>query len=192
MDRGGRHGQHEPRLLGFDGIGIARGTYGATQSPAFGFSFSSAGLTCAGADNPCHWRARLESRSPFFPRSPWFSPSGNSPTEADVRTSAPVVGIDPEAPAPSTLAFAAPYPNPTHGRTSLSFALPRTGEIRLVVRDLQGRTTRMLAAGWWPAGRHAIARDGRSESGDAAAPGVYFISLESQGERTNQRITLVR
>jgi len=32
----------------------------------------------------CHWRLRLRSSDPYFPRSPWFSPPGNAATEADL------------------------------------------------------------------------------------------------------------
>ncbi|HTO05471.1 MAG TPA: FG-GAP-like repeat-containing protein [Myxococcota bacterium] len=33
----------------------------------------------------CRWRTRLRTTNPFFPRTPWLSPPGNSPTEADIR-----------------------------------------------------------------------------------------------------------
>ena len=33
-----------------------------------------------------HWRARLVSRNPFFPRSPWLSAAGNGQTELKLRT----------------------------------------------------------------------------------------------------------
>jgi hypothetical protein len=33
----------------------------------------------------CHWRLRLRSNDPLFPRAPWFSPPGNAATEVDLR-----------------------------------------------------------------------------------------------------------
>jgi len=33
----------------------------------------------------CRWRTRVRTNNPYFPRTPWLSPPGNSPTEADVR-----------------------------------------------------------------------------------------------------------
>jgi hypothetical protein len=37
-------------------------------------------------DEPYHWRARIVTGSPFFPRSPWFSVPGNGRRETDLRT----------------------------------------------------------------------------------------------------------
>ena len=36
-------------------------------------------------DTPYHWRARIVTPSPYFPSSPWYSPSANGAQETDVR-----------------------------------------------------------------------------------------------------------
>ncbi len=75
----------------------------ATQAAALGVPFASGEERTTGALDPgstptvfgvlhhcdgalpCRWRARVISKSPFFPRSPWISPPGNAPLEADLR-----------------------------------------------------------------------------------------------------------
>ncbi len=37
------------------------------------------------SSSPCRWRARVRTGNPYFPRTPWISPPGNSPTENDVQ-----------------------------------------------------------------------------------------------------------
>ena len=51
----------------------------------------------------CHWRARQSARHPYYPRTPWISPWGNTPTETDVRAF-----VDPETDGVSQLADVCP------------------------------------------------------------------------------------
>jgi flagellar hook assembly protein FlgD len=70
-------------------------------------------------------------------------------------------------------------------RTRFSFSLARSGEARLEVRDVAGRSVIVLAEGALAAGVHSVAWDGRDSRGDYVRPGVYFARLEARpdGER---------
>ena len=80
--RAGVTAELESKLLStaFDGTGT---------SVVSGVSGTEAAVAATCPQDPlhlgCHWRLRLRSRDPHFPRSPWFSPPGNAPTELDVR-----------------------------------------------------------------------------------------------------------
>ena len=63
------------------------------------------------------------------------------------------------------------------GRTTLTFALPRDGSVRLDVMDVQGRLVQTVADGTLGAGEHRVTWDGRSGAGSAAKSGVYFAVL---------------
>jgi hypothetical protein len=43
-------------------------------------------MTCP-TGQPCKWRARIRTRSPLFPATPWFTLPGNAATETDLRAS---------------------------------------------------------------------------------------------------------
>ncbi len=66
----------------FDGTGTAllpailTGVSGTEASVASSYTPTLGG---------CHWRLRLRSNDPLFPRAPWFSPPGNAATEVDLR-----------------------------------------------------------------------------------------------------------
>ena len=42
-------------------------------------------VNCSVNGVSCRWRSRVVTANPYFPHTPWLSPPGNSPTEADVR-----------------------------------------------------------------------------------------------------------
>ncbi len=90
------------------------------------------------------------------------------------------------------LSFDRPQPNPSSGRTTFTYALPRDGEVRLRLFGANGRVVRTLEAGGRSAGVHAVRWDGREDSGRRAAPGVYFARLEAGGQVLRQTVTVVR
>jgi len=63
------------------------------------------------------------------------------------------------------------------GTTTLRFGLATAGRASLAFHDASGRRIRELVADTLEAGEHAIAWDGRDESGRAAAPGLDFRAL---------------
>jgi len=80
-------------------------------------------------------------------------------------------------------------PNPTTGLARAEFALPRAGDVKLVVIDLQGREVAELANGPFRAGRYQAVWSGRI--GERTAPaGVYFLQLQSAGRRLVQRVVV--
>jgi hypothetical protein len=91
----------------------------------------------------------------------------------------------------TTLALAAPWPNPARSESHLGFTLPRAGDLTLAIHDLQGRRVRTLASGWREAGHYALAWDLRDEAGRPVTPGVYLARMSGgTGERTRRIVVL--
>jgi hypothetical protein len=65
-------------------------------------------------------------------------------------------------------------PNPFGGRTQISYSLPRTGDVSLVVYDAVGRPVQTLVSERHEAGRYTATWDAKK-----AAAGVYFYTLTS-------------
>jgi hypothetical protein len=89
---------------------------------------------------------------------------------------------------PKELSFSPPAPNPTHGDSRFTLALPRAARVSLTVYDVSGRqlgetVTQEMDAGW-----HQLswrASDGHS--------GVFFARLTVDGAvQAERRIVLVR
>ena len=89
------------------------------------------------------------------------------------------------------LELAPPRPNPARGPATLSFVTPREGRVRLAVVDAAGRHIALLLDRRIEPGTHSAVWDGREASGATARPGVYWISLDLDGERRSRRIAVV-
>ena len=76
-------------------------------------------------------------------------------------------------------------PNPFGGRTVISYALPRAGDVSLVVYDAVGRPVQTLASGRREAGRY----NATWNAGNAAA-GVYFYTLTSGKTSMTRKLIL--
>jgi photosystem II stability/assembly factor-like uncharacterized protein len=94
--------------------------------------------------------------------------------------------------APVAFHVAAPYPNPFHDRSTLSFALPEAGSVRVDVFDVSGRIVRTLADGAMPRGTHALVWDGRNAAGRVVGTGVYFYRVATASETVTSRAVLAR
>ncbi len=96
------------------------------------------------------------------------------------------------AAAATTLRLRAASPNPMRGETSLAFALPRAGNVRLRVFDVRGRRVRTLVDGQVAAGEAVAVWRGRDDRGRSVADGVYFYQLEHAGQTLTRKLLLMR
>ena len=86
------------------------------------------------------------------------------------------LNVSAEAPdeIPDSYSLSQNYPNPFNPGTVISFALPRSGHVRLSVFDLTGRRVAVPADGMRAAGVHTV----RFDAGRLAS-GVYLYTLET-------------
>ena len=178
----------------FDGSGLGRGIELDSGAPTSRGSAVPLDDLVVGLDTetPYHWRLRIVTRSPFFPRSPWFSPPGNGRTETDFRTGS-TIGIAEgghSVPSLGRLAIDS-RPNPFTVESTIRFDLPASGMVKLAIYDVTGRAVATLVDGMQQSGVHMATWNGRA--GERTLPaGVYFARLEAQGEVQNHKILLAR
>ena len=83
-------------------------------------------------------------------------------------------------------------PNPLISGTRLRFELAHDSRARMVVHDLLGRRVRQVMEGPLGAGLHALAWDGRDDTGRRVPPGIYLAVLEAEGARRIARLVVLR
>jgi|GEM_PF-3541927 len=88
---------------------------------------------------------------------------------------------------PTTWSITDPYPNPFNARTSISFNLPATAEVKLAVFDLTGRRVAELFSGQAPAGSHTV-----NWNAQGFESGVYFVRFEAPGLSQTKRVVLLK
>jgi hypothetical protein len=71
-------------------------------------------------------------------------------------------------------------PNPTSGRTVVTYSIAQAGPVEITVYDVAGRTVRHLADGHVEPGPHSVLWDGRDDSGSPVSSGIYFCRFRTQ------------
>ena len=127
---------------------------------------------------------------PATPQSGTISYSGSgAPISATLNFSmTAVTGVAPTPSAqPATFALGQNYPNPFNPSTTISYALPVSGNVSLKVFNLLGQEVASLVNGFQNAGSHTI-----NFTAHGMASGVYFYRLQSQGEMVTRRMILLQ
>jgi hypothetical protein len=94
---------------------------------------------------------------------------------------------------PASHLLPANYPNPFNASTTITFSLPMTDFVELIVFDARGQLIRTLAKKLMGAGTQSIVWDGKSEAGTEVSSGLYFIHLNTaSGYRLAHKITLLK
>ncbi len=75
----------------------------------------------------------------------------------------------------------APSPNPFNPVTTIAYTLATPGRVTIRVHDIAGRVVRTLVDDERAAGEHGTVWDGRTNTGDRAASGVYFVRMTTAG-----------
>jgi hypothetical protein len=185
----------KPFGTAFDGSGIEIGTIHDTGVPVEGIGSSvllSELVSGLAGETAYHWRMRIATHDPFFPHTPWFSPSGNGPLETDLRTPAVVDAVTDLVPEHGGIRLES-YPNPTRSRATIRYTLPEPSDVSLRIYDVQGRLVRTLVDEHRDAGTHNITWDCRTDRGHRLMKsGVYWIRLSVDENETSRPLQVTR
>jgi hypothetical protein len=109
----------------------------------------------------------------------WYS------NDLSVLLAQPALSSPPPGSGPLALAVS---PNPTAGAVQARFSLPRSGDTKLELVDLQGRRVVTRALGVLPAGPHNV----DLTEGAQLAAGLYWVRLRHPDMSAARRIVIVR
>jgi flagellar hook assembly protein FlgD len=89
------------------------------------------------------------------------------------------------------------FPNPFNPETWIPFKLAEGGKATITIYDINGRLVRMLSLGCVPAGVYqtktkAAYWNGRNESGELVASGVYFYNLQSGKFKATRKMVILK
>lgn len=84
------------------------------------------------------------------------------------------------------------YPSPFQRKARISFHLPSSGPVTVLVYDVVGSRIRKLAEGPLAAGYHELIWSGVNDSGVEVPSGIYFVAVETDRQRAVQRLIFLR
>lgn len=93
---------------------------------------------------------------------------------------------------PSTYGLNQNYPNPFNPATNISFTLPVAGKATVEVYNMLGEKVATIFNGQAQAGLNSIEWDGRNESGNSVASGIYFYRLTADKYTETKKMTLIK
>ena len=83
-------------------------------------------------------------------------------------------------------------PNPFREQTTLTYTLPKSGNVTLEVFDVLGRRVRVLVDESKEAGTYNAIWEGADDGGRRVASGVYLGRLTFEGQTLTQKLVLVK
>jgi hypothetical protein len=83
---------------------------------------------------------------------------------------------------PEQYALGNNYPNPFNPATTIKYALPEAGFVKLEVYNVVGQVVRTLVAGQQNAGRYLVQWNASDDSGRSLSSGIYFYRLQAGSE----------
>ncbi len=114
--------------------------------------------------------------------------SGAQRVELHIDLSSTAVGDE----TPSEFRFQACRPNPFTNGTAMRLAMPAGGRATVKVYNVNGRLVRTLLDATVPAGERDVVWDGRDDSGERCASGVYMVRVETPSDRATRKAVLLR
>jgi len=84
------------------------------------------------------------------------------------------------------------YPNPFNPSTTIEFAVPTSGPVRVGVFDIHGKRVATLVNETMGSGVYRVRWNGKSSTGADAASGVYYAQIQSRGGSGSGRLVLIK
>lgn len=84
------------------------------------------------------------------------------------------------------------YPNPFNASTSICFILNAPKYAHVTIFNLDGAFVRTIGSGRFSAGQHTLTWDGKNQSQENVASGVYFVSLIVDARQHSKKMLLLK
>lgn len=107
-------------------------------------------------------------------------------------TAGDVTGMIDDAQLPQSYYLYQNYPNPFNPQTNIEFIIGEPIEVKLDIYNLLGQQVKTLAQGYYPAGRHKIAWNGKNDYDQRVASGIYFYRFKSDKYVKTRKCILLR
>lgn len=85
-----------------------------------------------------------------------------------------------------------PYPNPFNPSTTISYQIPKTSDIKIIIYDILGRNIWNHSETAKPTGNYTLVWEGLNSRGKQVSSGIYLVSFSTPEFNQIQKVVLVR
>jgi len=93
---------------------------------------------------------------------------------------------------PTAYALRQNSPNPFNPVTSVSYDLPKAGDVQIAVFNVLGQHVTDLVNGYQEAGSHEVVWDGKDNGGSSVASGIYFYRIKTNEFSDTKKMLLLK
>jgi flagellar hook assembly protein FlgD len=93
---------------------------------------------------------------------------------------------------PTTFSLLQNAPNPMAGFTAINFAVAKPGNVSLKIYNISGQLVKTLVNEGKQPGYYNVRWDGKDESGQQAAAGVYFYRIQANEFNNTKKLVVLR
>lgn len=99
----------------------------------------------------------------------------------------------PVADVPDRFALSQNYPNPFNPTTTISYAVPNPGaRVQIALYDVAGRLVATLVDEQKAPGSYFAAWNGRDQTGEPVASGVYFLRMRAGAFLETKKLVMLK
>ena len=95
-------------------------------------------------------------------------------------------------PLPTTTKLLGNYPNPFNPETWICYDLANQTQTAILIYNIKGILIRLIDLGSQPAGTYTYHWDGRTESGESTASGIYFYTLKTRDFESTRKMVILK
>jgi hypothetical protein len=97
-----------------------------------------------------------------------------------------------EAAIPKEFSLSQNYPNPFNPQTVIEYALPKESQVSVTVYNILGQRVKVLKDEFEKEGYKRVVWDGRDDSGEEVASGIYFYRIVTKDFVTAKKMMMVK
>ncbi len=84
------------------------------------------------------------------------------------------------------------YPNPFNPSTTISFHLPRAGDVSVKIYNMEGKLINEVVNALYEAGDHSFMWDGKNDSGIPISSGVYLYQVQFDNSILTKKMIYIK
>jgi len=190
--------EENPDVESYEGVLVTVQNVQVTSLNQYDWTVDDGSGGCLMDDDACSLDSMFAAITPAstFERVTGFFNYSFGTYKIELRDSADFAGFvgvkDVPPLAPCEFSLAPNFPNPFNASTRITYTLPRTLSVKVVIYNLMGQQVQTLVDGTQMAGKHTAVWRGKDALGHLVSSGVYFYRIKAGDYIESRKMVLLK